>query len=173
MPDETNENEQAQTEAPESKLKWIIIAAGVILVLVLGGVGAWAGGLFDLVLEDSAAEAEEAPQVQPALEVNEVVTLDPVVVNLIAGGRMAYARIGVALGIHNPHLGAPVLNEKLVVPKVKDRLLNLVGEMNSEDLLKPETKLTIKQDLLTFVNNLVDDSEARVKEVYFTDFIIQ
>ena len=51
MPDEVTENEEAQEEAPRSKLKWIIVAAGAMLVLILGGIGAWAGGLFDMVSE--------------------------------------------------------------------------------------------------------------------------
>ncbi len=176
MPDESNEKEQAQEELPKSKLKWIIIAAGVLLVLALGGVGAWAGGLFDSVLGEQAAETEEAAAVEPAKpaeSANEVVKLDPVVVNLIPGSRLNYARIGVSLGVYNPKPGTPVINEELAVPKVKDRLLSLVGGMNSDDLLRPETKETIKKNLLSFVNQLIEEPGAKVKEVYFTDFIIQ
>ena len=126
-----------------------------------------------MVLEETVVEAEEPPPQEQALDVNEVVTLDAVVVNLVPESRMSYARIGIALGLHNPSAPKPVLNESLIVPKVKDRLLTTVGEMNSDDLLKPETKEAIKKDLLKFVNKLVDNPEARVTEVYFTDFIIQ
>jgi len=173
MPDESNDKDQAQEEAPKSKLKWILMAAGVLLILVLGGVGAWASGLFDSMLGEPAAETEEVAAPQPAEEANEVVKLDPVVVNLVPGSQMSYARIGVSLGVYNPKPGTPVLNEELAVPKVKDRLLGLVGEMNSDELLKPETKETIKKDLITFVNQLIEEPGAKVEEVYFTDFIIQ
>lgn len=159
--------ENAETEQPVKGRRWILIASAAAVLIVLAvAVAAWAGGFFGEA-EPAAADAK----VQRV--VNEVISLEPVVVNLVSPGRMSYARIGISLGVHNPSPGRPALNEDLVVPKVKDRLLSLLGGMDSGRLLQAETKDEIKAEVLGFVREMIGNEQAEVVEVYFTDFIIQ
>lgn len=176
MPDEEL-NEQGPEagegeEAPSSKRKWIIISAAAVLFLAVVAAGVWASGLLD----PSEVEAESSPTAStkaPPPDVTEVVSLDPVVVNLLGTGKMSYARIAIALGIHNAAPGSEVFRREVMVPKIKDELLSTVGQMTSADLLRAETKEQLKSQIRKFVNGLLHKDEGEVVEVYFTDFIVQ
>ncbi len=173
--DELNEQETAAEdtggEAPNSKRKWIFLTAGIVLLLAAGVVGIWAGGL----LEPSEVEAESQKVVEKAAapEVNEVVSLDPIIVNLAGTGKMNYARLAVALGIHNVSPGSEIFRTEVMTPKIKDELLTTVGQMTPADLLRPEAKEQLKVQIRAFVNRLLEKGAGEVVEVYFTDFIVQ
>ncbi len=158
---------QAEREQPAKNRRWILIVVGVVVLLVVVVAASWATGILDGLGAD-ADTRKEAPRT-----VNQVIAFEPVVVNLTSPGRMNYARIGVSLGVHNPSPGQPVMDEDLVVPKVRDRLLSLVGGMDSRQLLQTETKEEIKREVLSFANEMIGGGPAQVIEVYFTDFIIQ
>lgn len=147
-------------------LKWVFIAVGTFLVLALTFIGVWASGLLD-----SDIESEEQGEPKPAT-VNEVVNLEPIVVNLV-GGKTSYARIGIAFGVFNPTPGTALIHPDLMIPKIKDCLLNTVGQMTPEQLLQKETKTELKTRIAQFVNGLLPEESGEVVEIYFTDFIVQ
>ncbi|MEJ2078249.1 MAG: flagellar basal body-associated FliL family protein [Acidobacteriota bacterium] len=175
MPDDELDMEEPQPtegeEAPKSKRKWIFLALAIVVLLVAGIAGIWAGGL----LEPAQVEAETKGPAKkaPPLEVNQVVNLDPVIVNLLGTTKMSYARIAVALGLHNNSPGSQIFREDVMVPKIKDELLSSVGQMTPADLLRPEAKDQLKKQIKLFVNNLLEKGSGEVVEVYFTDFIVQ
>ena len=176
MPDDEliereTESEAEGVETPKGKRKWIVIAAATALLLVVGMVGIWATGLLDPAGVEAETKAD--PAKTPPPEVTEVVSLDPVVVNLVGNGKMSYARIAVALGIHNSSPGSEVFRKEVMVPKLKDELLTAVGQMTVADLLKPEAKDQLKARIKGFVNGLLEKDSGTVVEVYFTDFIVQ
>jgi flagellar FliL protein len=176
MPDDEliereTESEAEGVETPKGKRKWIVIAAATALLLVVGMVGIWATGLLDPAGVEAETKADAAKTPPP--EVTEVVSLDPVVVNLVGNGKMSYARIAVALGIHNSSPGSEVFRKEVMVPKLKDELLTAVGQMTVADLLKPEAKDQLKARIKGFVNGLLEKDSGTVVEVYFTDFIVQ
>lgn len=163
MADEKTEQPLEQTGSK----KWILMAGGAALLLVLALVGTWAMGVFPF---SPAAEAEAQPG-KP--EVNQVIKLEPVVFNLPAGRKMAYARIAVALGIHSPTPDAPAIREDLLAPRITDELLGTVSVMSPEELLRPETRTALKEQIQAFVNSLLREGSGKVVEVYFTEFIVQ
>jgi flagellar basal body-associated protein FliL len=146
--------------------KWIVVAVAG-LVLILGSfLGAWAAGLL-------SGGGEGEASAEPGREVNEVINLEPIVVNVASDRKMAYARIGLALGLHNATPGVPLFNTQLVIPRIKDELLAAVGRMSMEELLLPETKQVLKEQVQAFVNGVIKPGSGRVVEVYITDFIVQ
>ncbi len=166
MADGTEQTEQAVSQS--GNRKWILISGGaVMLLLALAVVAAWAMGVFPF---SEPANAEAKP---PKLEVNQVIKLEPVVFNLPAGRKMAYARIAVALGIHTPTPEAPAIREDLLAPRITDELLGTVSTMSPEELLRPETRTALKEQVQAFVNGLLPEGTGKVIEVYFTEFIVQ
>lgn len=177
MPDDeliTEESQQAEgEEAPKKKRKWIFVLLGIVVLLAAGFAGIWASGLLEPTQVEAETKAQGPAKKAPPPEVNQVVSLDPVIVNLLGTGKMSYARIAVALGIHNNSPGSEIFREDVMVPKIKDELLSTVGQMTPTDLLHPESKDQLKQQIRKFVNSLLEKGSGEVVEVYFTDFIVQ
>ena len=163
-------DEPIEDAKPGSK-KWILIAVGLVVLLVLGG-----GAVYYFIgfsAEAEEVEAEQASVHQPPDQVNDVVALEPLVVNLADQGDIRYARIGVSLGLASASPGEPIIDERLIIPKLRDKCLVLVGQKTSQELGTPEVMADLKQAIASFINQELDPSQGRVNEVYFTEFIIQ
>lgn len=162
------EEKEAQAAEGKGSKKWIILgAAGLVIFATIGVLGAWMAGLF------GGGQEAEPPPVPAKLTVNQMVSLPPVVFNLSGGRKMTYARIGVSLGISTPSPEIPLFDQALLGPRVTDELLNSVGGMSPEELLRPETKNALKEQIQAFVNSLIVGDTGKVVEVYFTEFIVQ
>src|SRR5690606_7402268 len=165
MPDEATDSQKP------GRIKWVILSS--VLLIVLGGGGGAAlyfTGYFSSSAEAARANGESAPSPN---RVNEVLPLDPLVVNLADEGSIHYARVGVSLGVYNPPPGKTLLDENLLVPKLKDELLPGLGKRTSSELVSPEVRELLRGEIQALVNDILRDSEAEVQEVYFTEFIVQ
>ena len=161
------ENEQAEPKSGSKK--WLLIIVGLVVLLLGGGGGAY----FFLGF---GAEAEENPEETTAEglnEINDVFELEPLVVNLADEDDLRYARIGVSLGLVSAKPGEIVIEEKILIPKLRDRFLVLVGQKTSNQLVSLEVQEALKTDIADFINQSLDPALGRVTEVYFTEFIIQ
>lgn len=172
-----NEETQEPEEGGEKRsglLKWILIGVAVLVVVGSGVGAAWYFGVFGgEETVEAAADGPKKEKQKKTREVNDVVNLDPIVVNLRTGSPMKYARIGISLGLHNPEPGSEVIDPVILAPKIKDFLVFTLSQMTSDDLLRAETKQELKDAIRKFVNKHLAESEAQVVEVYFTDFILQ
>jgi flagellar FliL protein len=160
------ENEQAQPKSGSKK--WLLIAVG--LVVLLGGGG---GAAYFLGFSAEAEEATEETTAEGLNEINDIFQLEPLVVNLADEDDIRYARIGVSLGLVSAKPGEAIIEERLLIPKLRDRFLVLVGQKTSTELVSLEVKEALKKDIADFINRSLDPALGRVAEVYFTEFIIQ
>jgi len=166
MPEENEQTEQTERKGGK---KWLFLAIGLVLVLILGGgMAAYMFGFFSTSEEE--VDEEESEEV---IKVNEVISLQPLVANLSADSKMSYARIGITLGIYNPDPGTQVFDRELMVPKIKDQFLASVAVLTSSDLLNSETKKRLKSELKKQINAMLPEGGGRVVEIYFTEFIVQ
>jgi len=166
--EDQNPADSEQAEPKSGSKKWLLIIVG--LVVLLGGGG---GAVYFLGF---SAEAEENPEEATAEgldEINDVFQLEPLVVNLADEDDIRYARIGVSLGLVSAKPGELVIEEKLLIPKLRDRLLVMVGQKTSNQLVSLEVQEALKTDIADFINQSLDPALGRVSEVYFTEFIIQ
>jgi flagellar basal body-associated protein FliL len=62
---------------------------------------------------------------------------------------------------------------KLRMPKYKNYLLENLSKMTMAELTAPETKEKIRKDLIQMVNNSLPPNLGVVKDIYFTQYIIQ
>jgi flagellar protein FliL len=136
----------AGAEAPEEKK-----GGKKKLVIILVAVLAVAGAAYWFVLR---------PKPEPAPEPGEVVTMEPIQVNL-AGGH--YLKIGVALQLTTAAHEADG-------SKALDAVIDLFSNKPMEELTRPESRHKLKEKLL---KELEHDYHGDVMDVYFTDFVTQ
>jgi flagellar basal body-associated protein FliL len=96
--------------------------------------------------------------------------LETFVVNLAGSNQRAYLRIGITLGLEHP---LPTRHQAEDVPTalVRDTILSVLSTAQPEQLLQPEGKRQLKEELLSALQQKVP--QIAVKDVYFTEFLVQ
>lgn len=159
-------------QRPKSKFKkLVVIAVTVLVVVTLGSAGLWYASRHNLPFfkrpKDTAskAAAENAPPVA-------VLQLQSFVVNLADPGQTAFLRVGLALGLSTP-LPKSSGSEKdsPFTPQVRDAVLSVLSTWKSEDLLAPDGRKKLKEQLLHILQQRIP--ELGIVDIYFTDFLIQ
>lgn len=155
-----NEEAAASTEdtkvAPKGKKKLMIIIAAVVLLLVLGG-----GGAFWYISKQKAAAAlaaeEEGGDGAPATHAPAAgghgdakappvyLPMDNMVVNLADPGGERVAQVGITLAVTDAHAGDSV---KAYMPTIRSGVLMLLSRKTSEELLSPEGKQKLIDEIL-------------------------
>jgi flagellar FliL protein len=173
--DKKGKAEEAGAEPKKSKMKLIIIGA-VVLLLVVGGL------LFFLL--GGKKEEEKLPEEPVATEQLASSKLAPFVVNL-KGGRN-FLKLTMMIEFDVSLLGPgivvgevtdegvplpPPLHARL--PMIRDAVLGVLASKTSTNLLTPEGKETLKEELLEVTNDAVDMEEAPITGVYFLEFLVQ
>jgi flagellar basal body-associated protein FliL len=108
-----------------------------------------------------------------AQRIRRVVRLESFVVNVAdpEGGR--FLRVGIDLGLENQlstNEGRGGAGD-LPIAHIRDCILSVLSTWRSDALLAPEGKEKLKNELLRALRDRVP--ELGVKEVYFTDFLVQ
>lgn len=122
------------------------------LILVLVAVLAIGGAAYWFVLK---------PKPEPKPEPGEVVSLEPIQINLEGGH---YLKIGIAL-----QLTTTVAHEA-DGSKALDRTIDLFSGRSMDELTRHESRAKLKKEL---VKELEHDYHGDVMDVYFTDFVTQ
>jgi len=145
--------EEADAKPPAKSKKMLIIIVGVVLVLLLGG-----GGAFFFISKQRAAAAaeEEGGGAEPAAAHAPAAAHDPktppvylpmdnMVVNLADPGGERVAQVGITLEVLDAHASDTV---KAYMPTIRSGVLMLLSQRTSEDLLSPEGKQKLIEDIL-------------------------
>jgi flagellar protein FliL len=148
-----------KSEKPKSGKRRLVL--GVAVALMLAAVG---GSV--LYFHHSQVQASDAPANTDAPPVS-VIHLDSFIVNLADEGQITYLRAAIDLGVDR----APAGKESIPTARIRDAIIGVLATRKSEELLTPEGKEKLKQDLLAALNDRVPEIGAR--EIYFTDFLVQ
>jgi flagellar FliL protein len=151
--------EEAEAEKPPAKSKkklFIIIGAVLALVLILAG-----GTFFYLSKQRAAAEAAalEAEGGEPAAAAHApaapahggakappvYLPMDNMVVNLADPGGERVAQVGITLEVVDAHSSDTV---KAFLPTIRSAVLMLLSRKTAEELLSPEGKQKLIQEIL-------------------------
>jgi flagellar FliL protein len=98
--------------------------------------------------------------------------LESFVVNLADAEENRYLRVGIDLGVENPLPTKGAGGQGgLPTARVRDSILAVLATWRSNALLASEGKQKLKEELLHALQDRVP--ELGVKEVYFTDFLVQ
>ncbi len=121
----------------------------------------------------SSPDSEGAGKNSHTPAVKAVMHLEPFVVNLADAEDNRFLRVGIDLGLGNP---LPAKEGKggegeVPVARIRDCILAVLTTWHSDALLAPEGKERLKDELVHALRDRVP--ELGVKEVYFTDFLVQ
>jgi flagellar FliL protein len=164
MADEPTENTE---EKPKKKKTLLFIIIGVV-VLLAGGGGYFAYTKF--MLPDPAiteSEAEKAKK-EAANAVGEMFELQPFVVNLADPQGKRYLKLKVSLELESAEA---LPQAEKARPKMRDMVIMMLTSLTFEEVMTPEGKIRIRDELLERFNHVMRPS--RVKNIYFTEFVIQ
>lgn len=134
--------------------------------------GLWAPLLFVVALvavalwfwsnRDRDVRATDGPAVRSTLH------LETFVLNLADTEQKSYLRVGVDLGLG---LAPKRTTEGYPIARARDAILSVLAVGRADDLVTAQGKTQLKQDLLRALQDRVPEMEVR--EVYFTEFLIQ
>lgn len=166
MPTEDSQEGQTPEEAKGSSSKLLLIGIGLLIV-----VAAVLGGLYFL---GSSEEPTNTEPVQVEEKVNEVLQIQPFVVNLADDAGIHYLRLGIGFGIFNPGKDATTIDEDVLLPKMKDYLLRTIGQKTAAQMVSPQGREDLREQILAGANEILSPlDKGKVLEVYLTEFIVQ
>ncbi len=123
--------------------------------------------------KNEAAENEEAVGAEPA--VSEVLHLESFTVNLTDPEESRYLRLTIHLGLasskHEEEEEEEEAEALSPTARIRDTILGVLTEWKSDELLESEGKAKLKEQLTVALQKRLP--ELGVKEVYFTDFLVQ
>ncbi|HZS49125.1 MAG TPA: flagellar basal body-associated protein FliL [Blastocatellia bacterium] len=168
MAEETQETDQEPAPRKSAKLKIIIV---VVLVLGLAGGGFFAFKKFgrNVKADDATTEGKKKE------ETTSVLHLEPFVVNLADPGGMRYLRVEMSFGLNGELLDAEGKKDKngdpVLISQVRDAIVQMLSSKSSEQLLSPEGKLSLRDEIKKTVEPFF--TKPHITGVFFTDFMVQ
>ncbi len=165
------EAKEQQAEPKKSKKKLIIILVLLLLVLGGGGAAAYKFLVLDKQKDQKAKEKKAEKIVEDIKNVEDLgVTFDvgTFIVNLQDKDADRYLKISIVLDVQDDKIKAE-LEKRL--PQVKDAITTLLFTKSSSQLRTAEGIEELKEEILKRVNAILPI--GGVKNVYFTDFVIQ
>lgn len=172
--------------------KTLIIILLAFTVLFFGAVGGavllfWDKIPFLKSQETASEEADapgedgggEAPKNGDKTAIGPMFVLDPFVVNLADPKASRYVRVTMQLevdmtaanGKGKPNEGAVQEELQKRLPQIRDFVVTLLPSKQSEELRTVEGKQALRDELMGKINGILQ--HGKVKNIYFTDFVIQ
>jgi flagellar protein FliL len=157
---------RAAPAAASEKSSSGIVTVVVLLALAVGGASLW------FILQRGRAADPLATQ-ESSSAPKYVVHLDEFTVNLADPEETHFLRVGMDLGTDHPANGNEKDKTVLVapVPRIRDAILSVLTACKANDLVTPEGKARLKKDLIEALHR--DVPEIGVREIYFTEFLVQ
>jgi flagellar FliL protein len=191
MPDrgEGGEGGEGHKKA-KSKVALLAIIGAVVLALIGGGgflAASMMGKKKDKEAQESKEPSKEGAKEEAAPPKEEAkggekgaegegkhpgggtfVSLDPIIVNLSGDEGKRFMKVTMQLEMATTGAVGEVQNK---MPQIKDSVITLISSKSAEDLLTPDGKFKLKEQLITRVNATL--TNGTVKNVFFVEFIIQ
>jgi flagellar basal body-associated protein FliL len=136
----------------------------VIIVLLVVGVGLGAGGALFLKLPKGGHAAEKEPPTH-------MLSLEERTINLADKGESHYLKLSLALEMMGKGSIEEFAEEKK--PLLMDRMISVVSSYRYETLLVAEGKEKLKKDMVEALNKDLEKHGWTVKEVLFSDFVME
>lgn len=187
MAEEEGKTEEGSEEAKPKSKKKLFIIVGVLVVLLGAGIA------FPLLSGGSKEEGAEI-EVEEEHKHYSVVELDTIIVNLSENSSFLKIKMAIeydpsVLDLAQSHGGGgghggggaggggeggglhPYLVEKDA--QVKDAIIAVMSAKSPSEVLTPEGKEELKEELIEAINEALEVDEPAVVNVYFKEFIVQ
>lgn len=140
----------------------------VLILAVVVGLAAAGGGAWFYLHQGKTAQA--APQ-QQQTEALHTVHLEGFTVNLADAEENHFLRITIDLGLGHAPKAAKEGESEIPTARVRDAILTVLTAGKSDALVTPDGKAQLKKDVLAALQQSAP--ELDVREVYFTEFLVQ
>lgn len=164
MAEQAAKGEGPAEEKPKKKGMLLIIVG--VLVLALGGGGFFAYKKF-MAPKPEVSVAEQVKK-EPVEKEGEMFALEPFLVNLSDPKGKRYLKVTVTLELESPEAKAKAEKQ---VPKMRDMVIMILTSLSFEEVMTPEGKIRVREELFERFNLIL--RPERVKEIFFTDFVVQ
>jgi len=148
------------------KKKGMLLAIIGVLIVAIGGGGFVAYKKF-LAPHPAITEEEQAHK-EPVEKEGEIFALEPFVVNLSDPKGKRYLKVTVTLELESPEA---VAKAEKSVPKMRDMVIMMLTSLTFEEVMTPEGKIRVRDELFERFNLIL--RPERVKNIFFTDFVVQ
>lgn len=188
---EEHENTEEEGKKKSGNMLLIIIIAVLVLILIIGGVvgflmmsnhdaeaEAGKGAKTEVAAEGHAAEGEKAAEngaegeagggEKVSTEVGLMFPLETFTVNLLSESGRRYLKCEMNLEMEGKEL-SPELEEKK--PVFRDIIIRVLSSKSLEEISTVKGKEKLKEQIVNELNMRLKD--GKVKNVYFTDFVVQ
>lgn len=171
---EEKEAKEGAEEPKKGKKLIIIIVIALVVLLAVGGALAFLmlkGGSEDAAAGGDAHSAKNKKNSHgdgDSLTVGPMFAIDNLIVNLMSEGSARYAKFSIALELDSQELAPEMMTKK---PLATDIIINAVSSKTAEELMTLKGKETVKNEIMEKINERLKD--GRVKNVYFTNFVVQ
>ena len=160
------EKDDVEVEGPEGAKKkkgnktLIIIIA--VTCIVLG-----AGGFVGFKLLASKGGEEGAIKEEVPVQTS-IISLDPFVLNLSDRGR--YLKVTIQFEVSDETLQEAVTSK---TPQLRDTIITLVSSKSLSSISSAEGKFQLKDELLFRANQIMGMDKDVIKNLYFSEFVMQ
>ena len=160
---------------PKSKKMLVIVLVVVLLLAVAGAAAAF------LLLkpapedeEDGAAETHQPVKKGKPKAPPQYMPLDALVINLADQGGTRYAQVGITLQLDDAATAEAI---KAFLPTIRNGILMQISRRTADELLRPEGKEALMNDILTLVREEsgmpLERGYSPVQAVLFSSLIVQ
>ena len=156
--------EEGSEKKKSGKMKWIIM---LLILLLLGG-GIYFGYTMYFQDQTTTAEPQDAQIEEADPADSQVVTLPSFLVNLSDPLGRRYIKLTLDVEVADQNAAATLESASA---KVRDAVILLLSSKTYADLASLESKLLLKNELVTRLNQVIGGS--KVVRVYFTELVIQ
>ena len=157
---------EEEQQPPKKKSKALLFIVLGVSILLLGGGGFFAYTKF--LAPPPAEEKTDATEQAQKQVIGEIYAMEPFVVNLADPKGKRYLKIKIELELESPE--AVAIAEK-VSPKLRDMVIMMLTSLTFEDVMTPEGKIRIRDELFERFNQIM--RPERIKNIYFTEFVVQ
>jgi flagellar FliL protein len=158
----------AEKEEPKKKSPVLLIVAGGVALLLIAIIMLVV--LLVLPSGDSAqpqrVSGATAAGVEPML--GPMVDLDQFIVNLLSADGRRYLKTKVSLELSHKNAGPEVENK---MPRIRDAIIQQLSSKRFDEISTESGKVRLREEIKNNVNRYLIDGQ--VKNVYFTEFVIQ
>lgn len=144
--------------------KKTVLLAGIVVVALGGGGAGW----FLLSEGKEQPQHAAAPKKEEKKNHEILADMEPFVVNLASNGTPRYLRTSLSLSLQDERQKGQI---KVVEPRIRHGLIMMLSNKRAEELLTPEGKSELRQEMVKLVNAAV--GREIITNVYFREFIIQ
>ncbi len=170
------ENKEVEAEETEekssggSKLLLIVIIVLLLLLLIIGGLVAYflLSGNDQPQQQQQQQKIEKKHKVDQMTEIGPIYPLDQFIVNLVSSNADRYLKCKIDL-----ELDAPALQKELdkKLPAVRDAIIQILSSKTVEEIQTARGKEKLKEEIKRKLNEIL--STGQIRNVYFTEFVIQ